>query len=85
MKSRETLARNLRFYRVKKGLSQEGLSFSAGIDRTYVSGIERGQRNPTLDVLDDLAAALDLEPIALLEKRPKIGSDLRLRSGRKPK
>jgi len=39
-------------------LSQEQLAERAGLDRTYVSGVERGRRNPTLDVLQRLANAL---------------------------
>lgn len=40
------------------GLSQEGLAAVAGLDRTYVSGLENGRRNPTLITLDRLANAL---------------------------
>lgn len=40
--------RAIRELRVERGLSQERLSLDAGLDRTYVSGVERGERNPTL-------------------------------------
>ncbi|HVE21160.1 MAG TPA: helix-turn-helix transcriptional regulator [Acidocella sp.] len=40
----------------------------AGIDRTYVSGMERGIRNPTVTVLQSLTDALKIEPAALLAK-----------------
>jgi transcriptional regulator with XRE-family HTH domain len=85
MKSREALARNLQKLRVEKGLSQEGLAFSAGIDRTYVSGIERGCRNPTLDIVDSLASALDVSTVELLDKGADQLIGLKLKSGRKPK
>ena len=52
------VARNLRRLRVRRGLSQEKLAVDAGIDRTYVSRLERGLENPTVAVLDRLALAL---------------------------
>ena len=48
----------LRVHREKTGLSQEALAHRAGLDRTYVSGIERGRRNPTLRTAQKLADAL---------------------------
>jgi transcriptional regulator with XRE-family HTH domain len=44
---------------MRRGLSQESLAVDAGIDRTYVSRLERGLENPTVAVLDGLAAALN--------------------------
>lgn len=43
----------------RRGLSQENLAVDAGIDRTYVSRLERGLENPTITVLEELADALD--------------------------
>jgi transcriptional regulator with XRE-family HTH domain len=40
------------------GLSQEGLAAAAGLDRTYISSLERGKRNPTLITQERIAAAL---------------------------
>jgi transcriptional regulator with XRE-family HTH domain len=51
----------LRELRVAKGISQERLAQLAKLDRTYVSGIERGERNPSLANILKLAAALDIE------------------------
>ncbi len=59
MKARALVARNLRKLRVAKGLSQEALAVDAGIDRTYVSRLERGLENPTVAVLERVAQALD--------------------------
>jgi transcriptional regulator with XRE-family HTH domain len=47
-------------------LSQEELGFRSGLDRTYVSGIERGVRNPTLKSVGRLAKALSTRPSRLL-------------------
>jgi transcriptional regulator with XRE-family HTH domain len=58
MKAQTLVARNLRRLRVAKELSQEALAVDAGIDRTYVSRLERGLENPTVGVLDRLAGAL---------------------------
>src|ERR1700745_3160953 len=53
------VARNIRRLRVGRGLSQENLAVDAGIDRTYVSRLERGLENPTVAVLEQLSEALD--------------------------
>lgn len=49
-----------RALRERAELSQEELAFRAGLDRTYVSGIERGRRNPSLNSMQRVAAQLDL-------------------------
>jgi transcriptional regulator with XRE-family HTH domain len=59
MRVQALVAWNLRRLRVGRGLSQENLAVDAGIDRTYVSRLERGLENPTVGVLDQLAEALD--------------------------
>lgn len=51
-------ARLLRGARVSKGLTQEGLAFDTGVDRTFVGLLEAGKRQPTLSVIFALAAAL---------------------------
>jgi transcriptional regulator with XRE-family HTH domain len=65
MDVRRRLALNLQRLRKDKGWSQEELADRAGLHRTYVSGVERGVRNPTVTVLDKLATALEA-PIAEL-------------------
>lgn len=67
MDIRAVLGRNVRSYRELKGLSQEALAFDADLHRTYVSGVERGVRNPTVQIVSKLAAALGVEPCKLLE------------------
>jgi transcriptional regulator with XRE-family HTH domain len=58
MRAQALVARNLRRLRVERNLSQEALAADAGIDRTYVSRLERGLENPTVGLLEQLADAL---------------------------
>ena len=46
--------------------SQEAFANDIGLDRTYISGIERGRRNPTLDIIVKIADGLDVAPAELL-------------------
>ena len=64
--SRENLARNLKALRTAKGLSQEALADAAGIDRTYVSALERRKYSLSIDRLDRIALSLGVEPFVLL-------------------
>jgi transcriptional regulator with XRE-family HTH domain len=59
MRANELVALNLRRLRVALDISQENLAVDAGIDRTYVSRLERGLENPTVAVLEKLSLALD--------------------------
>jgi transcriptional regulator with XRE-family HTH domain len=68
MDARILVGMNLRRYRHLAQISQEDLADRAGIDRTYVSGVERGIRNPTVTILQSLAEALKIDTAALLEK-----------------
>ncbi|ACT07408.1 transcriptional regulator, XRE family [Dickeya chrysanthemi Ech1591] len=52
------LGQRVKALRLQAGLSQEAFAEKCGLDRTYISGIERGVRNPTLEVLYILAAGL---------------------------
>lgn len=60
----------VRLYRRHVGYSQEELADRAAIHRTYIGGIERGERNPTLTMIHRLARALDVSPSQLLEEPP---------------
>jgi transcriptional regulator with XRE-family HTH domain len=55
---RAILGKNVRKYRQQRKLTQEQLAFEAEIDLTYMGGIERGQRNPSLLVMARIADAL---------------------------
>ncbi len=61
MDIRRQLGRNLKRIRREKGWSQEQLAFESGLHRTYISGIERGARNPTILILAKLAETLRVE------------------------
>jgi transcriptional regulator with XRE-family HTH domain len=57
---------NLRAYREARGLSQEAFADVFGFHRTYMGGIERGERNLSLKSLERIAGQLDLDPVTLL-------------------
>ncbi len=67
MDVRRRLADNMRSLRKARGWSQEALADAAGIDRTYISGIERLVRNPTITVLERIATALEVPAGHLLD------------------
>ena len=58
MDVRHRLAANMKRLRKERGWSQEALADEAGLDRTYISGIERIVRNPTVTVIERIGAAL---------------------------
>lgn len=64
------VGRNVRQLRLSAGLTQEQLAHEVGIDLTYLGGIERGVRNPSLLVLTRIAATLHVEPSVLLLRDP---------------
>lgn len=70
MDVRRRVGRNLAEFRKRAGLSQEGLADECGLHRTYVSGVERGVRNPTVIVLEKIALALGIATSRLLDERP---------------
>ena len=66
MDIRKQVGLNVAEIRRQRGWSQEDLAFESGLHRTYISGIERGARNPTILVLEQLASALGVRPSILL-------------------
>lgn len=68
MDVRRRVGLNVKRFRQEKGLSQEALAFEAKLHRTYVSGVERGVRNPTVTVLEGIAAALGVPSSRLLDE-----------------
>jgi transcriptional regulator with XRE-family HTH domain len=65
---KQTVAGNVRRLRQVRGYTQEELSQLAGINRNYTGMIERGERSPTVDMLEKLAQALEVDPIALVTR-----------------
>lgn len=64
----EILGINVRRVRLERGMTLESLAMEAGLAYSYVGGIERGQRNPTLAVVERIANVLNIDPITLLAK-----------------
>ena len=67
MDLRQVFAANLRRLRHEKGLSQEGLAYEAGVNRTYLSKLEKGASYAGLEIIGKLAAVLEVEPAELLK------------------
>lgn len=61
-----TLGRNLRRYREERGYSQEAFADVLGVHRTYMGGVERGERNLTLKSVERIAETLGVDPVELL-------------------
>lgn len=66
---RAIVGKNVRRLRTGRGLTQEQLAFEAEIDLTYLGGIERGTRNPSLLVMARIADALSVRLTDLLKER----------------
>ena len=65
----------IRRHRELLRISQEELAVRAGIDRTYISGVERGVRNPTLDVMQRIASALGADLDVIFATARDIGTN----------
>lgn len=63
----QTFGLNVRRVRLDKGLTLEALADDVGLAYTYVGQIERGQRNPTLGVVERIAGALGVDALDLLK------------------
>lgn len=68
MDIRRRVGLNVRKFRQERAWSQEELAFEAGLHRTYISGVERGVRNPTVLVLKQIATALKVPAQKLLDE-----------------
>ena len=59
--------RNVRERRLARGITLEALAHDVGLSYSYVGELERGRRNPTLKVIEQIARALDVDPLILLQ------------------
>ena len=75
MDVRKRFGANVRRLRQQLGVSQEAFGLEAGIDRTYVSGVERGARNPSLTVAQKFADGLGVPLWHLLTDEPDLPAD----------
>lgn len=64
----KTVGKNIRNFRKVQGLSQEDLAELSGLHRTYIGGIERGERNVSLSNIEKIASALNTKPYLLLKE-----------------
>lgn len=64
--ARQRFARNLRACRLAIGESQENLAGTAGLHRTYIGQVERGERNISIDNMERIAQSLNLDIVDLL-------------------
>ncbi|MEP2735362.1 MAG: helix-turn-helix transcriptional regulator [Erythrobacter sp.] len=67
MEIRQRLGSNVKRLRLVMGLSQEEFAHRANVHRTYVSDIELGKRNPTIEIVEQFAVALNVKPGRLLD------------------
>ena len=63
---------NVRRARKAAGFSQEHLAFQAGLARSYMSDVERGRRNPTIEIVGRIAGALGISATLLVEGIPEL-------------
>lgn len=85
MNGRDLVAWNMRRLRVARGVSQERLANDAGVDRTYVSRLERKMENPSIGILDKIAEALSVHISELLvEPQGDEAAPQPLKAGRRP-
>lgn len=84
MEARERIGWNLRKLRAGQRITQENLAVDAAVDRTTISGIERGEYNASVDLLERLAKALSVDIAALFEVPAETKPPEALKPGRKP-
>lgn len=84
MDGRKLVGQNIRRIRVAQDISQEQVAFDAGVDRSYLGGIERGEENPSVDTLEKIARVLDCDLRNFFDLINGSQSQAGLKPGRKP-
>ena len=69
MRMAEVFGKNVRRERQAKGLTLEAMADEVGLAYSYLGEIERGRKNPTLDVVERIAEVLEADPLELLRAR----------------
>lgn len=69
MDIKSQFGRKVKKFRLSKGLSQEAFAHKADLDRTYISSIEKGERNVSLVVIEKIAIALEIEISNLFDEK----------------
>jgi len=72
LKIEEAFGKVLKDVRLEKSMSQEELAYLSGLDRTFISMLERGKRQPSLTTLFDLSSALEVQPNQLINQIEKL-------------
>ncbi len=85
---RKVVGKNIRFYRLSKGFTQESLAEKVDVSSTYIGYLERGQKSPSLELISTISKALGIEPALLLTPSDKGDDELKhlisLLSGKAP-
>lgn len=68
MDMRQLVGRNALRFRQARGMTQEELSAASGLSQQYISDLERGKRNPTVVTLHEIAVALKVRPVDLIQE-----------------
>ena len=69
MDIKSRFGKKVKKFRLNKGLSQEAFAHKADLDRTYISSIEKGERNVSLVVIEKIAIALEIEISILFDEK----------------
>lgn len=72
LKIEEAFGKVLKDVRLEKSMSQEELAYLSGLDRTFISMLERGKRQPSLTTLFVLSSALEIQPNQLINQIEKL-------------
>jgi transcriptional regulator with XRE-family HTH domain len=67
MDIKQKFGENVKKIRIEKGMSQEKLALESGLDRTYIPGIEKGERNVSINVIEKISKGLKVEIKKLFE------------------